>query len=92
MDPQGGFLKNNYKRRRGMKSIEKKRLWMFIAIAYGVTVLMSLLMIVGKNNGKDLTAFVNVQMAYPMCGVILGKLFLEKKTKSSLWLDISQFL
>ena len=64
-----------------MKSIEKKRLWMFIAIAYGVTVLMSLLMIVGKNNGKDLTAFVNVQMAYPMCGVILGKLFFREEDK-----------
>lgn len=64
-----------------MESIEKKRLWMFIAIAYGVTLLMSLLMIVGLKNGKDLTAFVNVQMTYPMCGVILGKLFFREEGK-----------
>lgn len=64
---------------RGMDNIGKKRLWIFIAIAYGVTAVMSILMYIGLRRQMDLTAFVNTQMMYPACGVILGKLIAPRK-------------
>ncbi len=54
--------------------MEKKKLWIYIAVAYGVTALMSILMYLGFRRDYDITLFVNVQMMYPACGVILGKL------------------
>ncbi len=64
-----------------MKSIEKKRLWIFIAIAYGVSALMTIFMIIALKQGKDLTAFINTQMTYPACGVILGMLIFRESDK-----------
>lgn len=64
-----------------MDSNGKKRLWIFIAIAYGVTALMSIFMFIGYRQEMDLTAFVNVQMMYPACGVILGKLICRKESE-----------
>lgn len=55
----------------------KKRLWVFIAIAYGLTFLMSLVMYEANRKGLNTTVFVNVQMMYPACGVILGKLLFK---------------
>ena len=57
-----------------MNNIEKKKLWIFIAVAYGVTAVMNLLMIIGLKQEIDMTSFVNVQMMYPACGVILGRI------------------
>ena len=54
--------------------MERKKLWIFIAVAYGVSALMSILMYQGFKKDFDITVFVNVQMMYPACGVILGKL------------------
>ncbi len=54
--------------------MEKKKLWIYIAVAYGVTALMCILMYMGFKKDYDITLFVNVQMMYPACGVILGKL------------------
>ncbi|MCR5686820.1 MAG: CPBP family intramembrane metalloprotease [Lachnospiraceae bacterium] len=56
------------------KSAEKKKLWIFIAIAYGLVAVMSIFMYIGFRRQYDITAFVNLQMMYPACGVILGKL------------------
>ena len=65
-----------------MTNVEKKRLILFIAIAYGVTIIMSIFMKIGLNNGHDLSAFMNVMMTYPACGVILGLLcFGDKEMK-----------
>lgn len=65
-----------------MTNVEKKRLILFIAIAYGVTIIMSIFMKIGQNNGHDLSAFMNVMMTYPACGVILGLLcFGDKEMK-----------
>ena len=61
------------------KEMEKKRLWIFIAAAYGVTALMSIFMFIGLRGKIDLTNFVNVQMMYPACGVILGKILVKKE-------------
>ena len=61
-----------------MKEFEKKRLWIFIAVAYGVTALMSIFMFIGYRKEYDLTTLVNTHMMYPACGVILGKLIVKK--------------
>ena len=58
--------------------MEKKRLWIFIATAYGLTALMGIVMFIGFRKQYDITAFVNVQMMYPACGVILGKLIAKR--------------
>ena len=62
-----------------METTNRKRLWIYIAIAYGVAAVMTLFMAIGKGRDVDLTAFVNVQMMYPACGVILGKILTRKK-------------
>ncbi len=62
-----------------METKEKKKLWVFIAVAYGVTYAMNLLMIIGFKKQYDLTLFMNAQMLYPAAGVILGKLIFRKE-------------
>ena len=62
-----------------METKNKKRFWIFIAVAYGVAYAMNLIMIIGFKKNYDLTAFVNTQMMYPACGVILGKLIFRKE-------------
>ena len=64
-----------------MSTVEKKKLYIFIAVAFGITALMSAFMAFGLKTGKDLTAFVNAQMTYPACGVILGMLLFDRKEK-----------
>ncbi len=60
---------------------ERKKLYVFFAVAFGVTAIMSVFMFIGLRGGKDLTAFVNAMMTYPACGVILGMLFFDRKEK-----------
>lgn len=62
-----------------MEAVNKKRLWIYIAIAYGVTAVMTIFMVIGKGRGIDLTTLVNTQMMYPACGVILGKLIAKRE-------------
>lgn len=64
-----------------MEKNEKKRLLLFLAVAYGLTLLMSIFMFMCFKADKDMTAFVNVQMTYPACGVILGLLIWGNKEK-----------
>ncbi len=64
-----------------MSSIEKKKLGIFFAVAFGITAVMTIFMVIGLKNGKDLTAFINAQMTYPACGVILGMLLYDRKEK-----------
>ncbi len=59
--------------------MEKKRLWIFIAIAYGVSAVMSIFLVIANRNGVDASNLVSVQMMYPACGVILGKLLVKKE-------------
>jgi len=61
--------------------MEKKKLWIFIAIAYGVTAVMAAVMYVAYRQDINTTAFVNVQMMYPACGVILGKMICREEEK-----------
>ncbi len=60
------------------KSVDKKRLFAFIAIAYGVSFLMMIPMYIGKTKGLDLTQIVNAQMCSPAAGVALGYLLFMK--------------
>ena len=62
-----------------MDTDAKKRLWIFIAIAYGMVAFMSIFMFIGLKRGYDLTSFVDTQMMYPACGVILGKILVKKE-------------
>ena len=55
-----------------METTNRKRLWIYIAIAYGVAAVMTLFMAIGKGRDVDLTAFVNVQMMYPRVRCHLG--------------------
>ena len=64
-----------------MENTDKKRFITFLAVAYGVTVVMWVFMFIGLKAEKDLTALVNVQMLYPACGVVLGFLLFGDKEK-----------
>lgn len=61
--------------------MEKKRMTVFLLMAYGLTAVMCVFMALGFGQGKDLTAFANAQMTYPACGVILGHLLYGEKDK-----------
>lgn len=61
------------------KGKEKCQILIFIAIAYGLTFLMGLLMWYGNANGTDLSIFPDAQMFYPAAGVILAYLVTEKE-------------
>ena len=64
---------------------EKKRLWIFIAIAFGIPLLMSIPMYIGAKRGADLSVFATTQMFYPACGVILGRLLIRKDDEKLPW-------
>ncbi|MBP8969784.1 MAG: CPBP family intramembrane metalloprotease [Lachnospiraceae bacterium] len=53
----------------------KKKMWIFIAVAFGIDYLMIPAMYFGLQKGLDLSTFVAAMMMYPACGVALGKLF-----------------
>jgi len=63
------------------KSANGKRLFAFIAVAYGISFLMMLPMYVGKVKGFDLTQIVNAQMCSPAAGVAIGYLLFMKNEK-----------
>ena len=63
------------------KSVNGKRLFAFIAIAYGISFIMMIPMYVGKLKGLDLTQIVNAQMCSPAAAVALGLLLFYKGEK-----------
>ena len=64
-----------------MEKNEKKRLVVFLAIAYGVTIVLNVLMYFGIQAGRDSSLLVQTQMTTPACGVILGLLLYGNKDK-----------
>lgn len=58
---------------------EKKQLLIFVLTAFGLPVLMGILMGYSYYRGNDVSAFPNVQMYYPMAGVILAMFFTAGK-------------
>ena len=63
------------------KSVNKKRLILYVAIAYCVSFLMMIPMYIGKQKGLDLTQIVNAQMCSPAAAVALGFLLFYKGEK-----------
>ena len=63
------------------KSVDKKRLILYVAIAYCVSFLMMIPMYIGKQKGLDLTQIVNAQMCSPAAAVALGFLLFYKGEK-----------
>lgn len=59
--------------------MNRKKLIIYIAAAYGVTFLMGLLMWYGAGRHFDLSAFPNAQMFYPAAGVMLGVLCAQEE-------------
>lgn len=57
---------------------EKKQLVIFILTAFGLPVLMGVLMGISYYRGNDISAFPAAQMYYPAAGVILAILFTKK--------------
>lgn len=70
-------------RRNIMEDMEKgKGLRVYIAVAYGVTFLMGMLMWYGNGRNLDLGIFANAQMFYPAAGVMLAVLCTRKNDAS----------
>ena len=63
------------------RSTDKKRLFAFIAFAYGISFIMMIPMYIGKTKGLDLTQIVNAQMCSPAAGVAIGYLLFMKGEK-----------
>ena len=62
-----------------MENMEKnKELLIYIAVAYGVTFLMGILMWYGNSKNIDLGTFPNAQMFYPAAGVMMAVLCTRK--------------
>lgn len=60
---------------------EKKQLKIFMLTAFGLPVLMGILMGYGYFRGADVTTFANAHMFYPAAGVMLALLLTEDKEK-----------
>lgn len=58
---------------------QKKQLFIYVAIAYGIPYLMGLLMWYGYRNGIDVSVFPNAQMMYPAAGAMLAILITKKE-------------
>ena len=63
------------------RSVDKKRLFAFIAFAYGISFVMMIPMYIGKMKGVDITQIVNAQMCSPAAGVAIGYLLFMKGEK-----------
>ena len=57
---------------------EKKQLWIFVAAAFGLPLLMGVLMGINFYRGADVSVFPNAQMYYPAAGVMLAVLLTRK--------------
>lgn len=60
-------------------AVEKKQLWIFVAVAFGMPVLMGILMGISFYRGNDVSVFPNAQMYYPAAGVMIAVLLTRKK-------------
>ena len=58
---------------------EKKQVIIFAAVAFGVPILMGILMAYSFSNGNDVAMFANAQMFYPAAGVMLALLATHKR-------------
>ena len=61
-----------------LTKLEKKRLGIFAAAAFGLPLAMGVLMGINFYRGADVSAFPNAQMYYPAAGVMLAVLLTRK--------------
>lgn len=64
-----------------MDCCRKKQLWIFVAVAFGMPVLMGILMGISFYRGNDVSVFPNAQMYYPAAGVMIAVLLTRKKKR-----------
>lgn len=60
---------------------KKKRIWIYILVAYGITYIMGFLMWYGSSKEIDISVFPIAQMMYPAAGVAFGYLVTRKSHK-----------
>ncbi len=53
----------------------KRKMIVFLSVAFGVDFLMIPVMVIGFRDHRDLSVFLIAQMMYPACGVVLAKMF-----------------
>lgn len=73
-------------------SDEKKKAWIFAAVAFGIDFLMLPAMYIGYRQGGDLSIFLVAQMMYPAWGVVFGKLFSYNEGKLPVAAYVTVFL
>lgn len=64
-------------------SAEKKKFWVFMAVAFGMPVFMGVFMGISFYRGSDVSVFPIVQMFYPAAGVMLAELLVREKGDNS---------
>ena len=64
-----------------LTGVEKKQLKIFLAVNFGLTVFMGVIMWISYHNGNDVAAFAATQMMYPAMGVILAIILTAGKEK-----------
>ena len=62
-----------------LTAAEKKQLWIFLAVAFGMPIVMGILMGISFYRGNDVSVFPNAQMYYPAAGVMLAYILTRKK-------------
>lgn len=65
-----------------LTAAEKKQLWIFLAVAFGMPIVMGILMGISFYRGNDVSVFPNAQMYYPAAGVMLAYILTRKKKRS----------
>ncbi len=64
-----------------LTDVEKKQLKIFLAVNFGLTAFMGIIMWISYHNGNDVAAFAATQMMYPAMGVILAIILTAGKEK-----------
>lgn len=59
----------------------RKKFLIFLAIAYGVSYIIGLFVIYAHKTQADASVLILAQMAMPMCGVLLGKLIVDRDVR-----------
>lgn len=78
-DRKMGLNVNDYEEdRKHMSALGRRKLIVFLVVSYGLTLLMDVFLYIGYKKEIDLSNFLIAQMMYPLAGVIIGKLFVEK--------------
>ena len=60
------------------KTVSRKEILIFLAVAFGVPYVMGLPMYLGHSSGADVSVFPLAQMLYPAAGVMLAFLITRR--------------